>query len=291
MNLLLQTTAPASGGGNSVSGKQGDTSVSADFSRMLARKFVETGENPAEIDPSVVRDIKDRGRDVPERKSGDGQNIENEADPGTRTNDTTAENHPSSLPEGDGSLTGSSLPWSPLPGFLAAIEPFGMLNFSGPALGVMEAIPVDSPSGMASEIVAQFTDRNGMQTLTLKLDPEHLGRVEVRLQAKGDQLSVRLLADNREAETALRQNIKELTDAIQEKTGKYQQVDVRVELKSQENSGQKSTEQEKPGDEARQQAGKESQGNWREDSEPKDPGNTTVDNDRETPPDQWAQGG
>ena len=176
-------------------------------------------------------------------------------------------------------------------GIPAPVDPLGLLNLAGPNNSGMDVIPADARARLAGQISSNFTNRNGMQTLTLQLEPDHLGKVEVHLVARGDRLSIRLLADNREAETALRQNLRELTDAIQQKTGKYQQVEVRVELKSQDDPGQKNADQKTPQDDSRQHAGQDSQGGWRGDPEAEDGGNTPAANGPETSPDQRAQGG
>jgi hypothetical protein len=89
-------------------------------------------------------------------------------------------------------------------------------------------------SRVAGAVAARFSDRGGVQNLTLKLDPGHLGRVEVQLRARGDHLAVRITATSNESEAALRENIKDLSEAIQDKTGRFQQVDVKVDLRAQD---------------------------------------------------------
>ncbi len=287
MDLLLQTTGQAPGGRNSAPGKQLEVAASSDFSRLLANQpqGLTEGRRDNEVSPDNDRKqtVKERPGDETargtERLSGVPSDQKEQGSPATIFSD--AEGYSTDPP-----LTGILIS-----GFPAPVDPLGLLNFSGTNDSGMEFIPADARARLAGQIAANFTNRNGMQTLTLQLEPEHLGKVEVRLVARGNQLSIRLLAENREAETALRHNLKELTDGIQERTGKYQQVEVRVELKSQDESGQKNTDQKTPQDDSRQPAGQDSQGSWRGDPETEDTGNTPAGNDPETSPEQWAQGG
>ena len=297
MDLLLQTTGQASSGRNSVSGKQGETATSSDFARLLARQSGGSMETHPDNELSSVNDPRDDHLEGPDRNSTVKERSGNEAPTGTdRSNGVQAEQKEQeaplpSLPDATGSFADASLAWASMPGFPASIELMGILDFTNPAVSGTEVIPADVRARLAGDIASQFTNRNGMQTLTLQLEPDHLGKVEVRMLAKGDQLSVRLLAENREAETALRHNLKELTDAIQEKTGKYQQIDVRVELKAQDESGAKNTGQKTPNDDARQHAGDDSQGSSRDDPEPEKGGGNPVHHNSEAAPDQSAQGG
>ncbi len=183
------------------------------------------------------------------------------------------------LPGGFGSL-------GVLTGLLQSTDPTGMGNGAIPDSGLSDGFPTDFRARLAGDIAAGFSNRNGIQTLVLKLDSEHLGQVDVKLQAKADHLTVRLLAANRDSEAALRGNIKELSEAIQKRTGRFQQVEVRVELKGNEETGQKSAEGD-PGhspDRDSGENGRESQDSGREQDNP----NTEK---LETEPGNWAEGG
>lgn len=124
----------------------------------------------------------------------------------------------------------------------------------------LDAIPMEIRSQLAADIAARFTDRNGSQTLTLKLDPAHLGKLDVKLESRDKHLTVRIQASSRESEAALRENIKDLADSIQKQVGKFQQVDVKVELKQGENLDRHTQEERSgnsPDDGKRENAGKE----------------------------------
>jgi hypothetical protein len=69
------------------------------------------------------------------------------------------------------------------------------------------------------------------EAVRIRLQPEHLGRVDVQLTARGDQLQVVLAAGTVEAERALRENIAELVDGLGRGAARYQNVDVRVETR------------------------------------------------------------
>ena len=79
--------------------------------------------------------------------------------------------------------------------------------------------------------------------MTLLLNPEHLGQVEIQFTGRDDQLSVVIQASGKEAEQALRDGVKELADGIVERTGRWQQVDIRIE-----NKGADARRQDRGGD-------------------------------------------
>lgn len=88
------------------------------------------------------------------------------------------------------------------------------------------------------QVAAQSRPIGGLETMTLQLDPEHLGQVEIRLSGQDDQLQVVITASGQDAEKLLREGVKELADGIVERSGRWQQVDVKVELKDQEQKRQ-----------------------------------------------------
>ena len=86
---------------------------------------------------------------------------------------------------------------------------------------------------MQAQVLRQILQRSegpvdGERTLTLKLEPEHLGRVEVRLSTSGEQLLVEFQAESAEAGAALRQGRHELVRALVAQAGRWQQVEIRV---------------------------------------------------------------
>jgi flagellar hook-length control protein FliK len=72
------------------------------------------------------------------------------------------------------------------------------------------------------------------EKLTIRLNPEKLGQVDVQFLARGNQLEVVVTASGREAEQALREGVKELTEAIADKSTRFQQVEIRIENRGQE---------------------------------------------------------
>ncbi len=78
---------------------------------------------------------------------------------------------------------------------------------------------------------ANLSDITGSQKITIKLNPESLGQIELNFEARDDRLTVAMSANTPEAEAALRDNMKDLTDRLVERSARFSQVDVRVEIK------------------------------------------------------------
>jgi len=92
--------------------------------------------------------------------------------------------------------------------------------------------PVD-PERVQAQVVKQMLGRlegagSGEQKLTLQLDPEHLGKVEVRLVATGNRLEVTFTAETAEAQQALREGSQELARNLSLQTGRWQHIEVRI---------------------------------------------------------------
>ncbi|MBU8869865.1 MAG: flagellar hook-length control protein FliK, partial [Gemmatimonadales bacterium] len=144
---------------------------------------------------------------------------------------------------------------------------FAMESFSQPAgLGVqppgsrVESVTIGSttpteasPSRskniqnqVAKHIATHASGTNGLQKMTLQLNPENLGKVEIQIQGSDDKLSVVITASGREAEQSLRDGVKELVGGIMERSGRWQQVDIRVEQKESDSrrQGRDSTERQ-----------------------------------------------
>ena len=85
------------------------------------------------------------------------------------------------------------------------------------------------------QVVQGFAGRleaaSGLEKMTIQLNPEGLGIVDLRFEAAEDRLTVVMSASSREAETALQDNLKDLTDRIVERSARFSQVEVRVELR------------------------------------------------------------
>jgi flagellar hook-length control protein FliK len=84
-------------------------------------------------------------------------------------------------------------------------------------------------SQVAEQISRGLLNGKGEEKLTIRLNPEELGQVDVELRAVNDRLTVTLRAATPEAEQALRSGARELTDSIIERSGRFQHVEVRVE--------------------------------------------------------------
>ncbi|MFT5234428.1 MAG: hypothetical protein ACI9UK_000146 [Candidatus Krumholzibacteriia bacterium] len=100
------------------------------------------------------------------------------------------------------------------------------------------------------------------EKLTINLNPEKLGQVEVTFLPKGDRLMVMILATDRVAEAALINDVNELTDRIIERSGRFNQVEIKVELKdgaeSRHDSKQNDKNDERQGQKRGQQERKDS---------------------------------
>ena len=271
MSLLLTGVNPNDSAASSTQGEPGSTEGSAMFANLLARKL--------EI-PSVDASQRSSGsegrketrnigtRDEPQARtmkdtSPPGQGVPAEKpDAGEPSSQTLAESGPPGL-------SGTWTAW----GMAAtSLDLAGLIPNSLPDQTGMEVIPVEVRARLAADIAAGFTERGGVQTLSLKLEPGHLGKVEVRLQATGEHLSVRITAASKEAEAALRENIRDLGDAIQEKTGRFQTVDVRVNLKADGDSGRRGSADETSGQSGEKSSGEDTErtGQDHENRDPED---------------------
>ncbi|MBK8166135.1 MAG: flagellar hook-length control protein FliK [bacterium] len=84
---------------------------------------------------------------------------------------------------------------------------------------------------VAEQLTRGLLDPAAEQKLVIRLQPENLGRVDAEFSAADDRLTVVLRAESPEAAQALRTGARELTDAIAERGGRFQHVEVRVELR------------------------------------------------------------
>ncbi len=306
MNLLLNTTGGEPGGDlrprSAVTSEPdflaGRIPLSAEkeggsqFSRLLAGKLAESPEGQSGTERTPARVDQREGRIDSNQKADDSAtarpDIKGNPDQasGDGTSEQVSENGPFTWSDGDAAWAGAVEPWGGLAGLVQIIQPTGLGSGAIPDISGFGGISVEIRSRLATDIAANFSDRNGLQTLTFKMEPDHLGRVDVRLEARANHLSVRLLAANQESADALRENLKELTEAIQKRTGRFHQVEVRVELKGSEDLDQEST-----GEDARHSPDRDPQGETREDrgtGAGREGHNTT---EVETEPDDRAQGG
>jgi len=86
------------------------------------------------------------------------------------------------------------------------------------------------PRQVSRFLLTQPLGGRGEQRLTMQLDPEHLGRVEVRMVSTGDRLEVVIQAESTAAGQVLRENVQDLIRALSSRIdGRWQHVDVRVQ--------------------------------------------------------------
>ncbi|HOX26436.1 MAG TPA: flagellar hook-length control protein FliK [Candidatus Krumholzibacteria bacterium] len=89
------------------------------------------------------------------------------------------------------------------------------------------------PARIQQQVVQQLLrlerPHGGTQQLTLKLEPEHLGKVEIRLTVQGDSLEVLFHAETPAAEAALRDGSQELARTLgSQLDGRWQHVEIKL---------------------------------------------------------------
>jgi flagellar hook-length control protein FliK len=104
-----------------------------------------------------------------------------------------------------------------LSGGAAGGEPAGA---HGPSAGVQRQVAV--------QLLRQEAALTESGRVTLRLDPPELGRVEVTLERRGEQLTVTFAAETATAERALRDGTHELAQILTVRGGRWQDVQVRV---------------------------------------------------------------
>jgi len=121
---------------------------------------------------------------------------------------------------------------------LAAADPVSATRPSGsggPASATQAAIGNAVARDIRAQVVRHVTnhvrDITGQEKVVIKLNPESLGQIELNFESREDRLSVVISASSPEAEVALRENLKDLTDRIVERSARFSHVDVRVEVK------------------------------------------------------------
>jgi flagellar hook-length control protein FliK len=97
---------------------------------------------------------------------------------------------------------------------------------------------------LLAQVVPKGAEVVGRQELTLQLDPPHLGKVEVQLQAENKQLVITLKAETAEAETALRARSHELVEGIIQRSDRWSDVQVRLERQEPSEREQRSSGRE-----------------------------------------------
>ena len=99
---------------------------------------------------------------------------------------------------------------------------------------------------VSQQVVEHLRSEMAGQKLTLRLNPEELGQVEINLLALDDKLTVSMSAENKQAEAALKEGTRELADSIGEKSSRFSMVEVRVETRGQQDQGKNEARQDDP---------------------------------------------
>lgn len=214
---------------------------SGDFSRILARQVGHNGNIRSGSEDRYPEEAKgtsdSRGQDS--ARADDSSPAEPARDAARKTPSAEGKSEggqPGGNPQEAGMAGGQT--WAG--GILATLPGSNLGTLPVPGLNGAAAetvTTVDLSSRLAGRIAARYSDQGGVQTLTLRLDPAHLGKVDVTMVAKGDHLTIRLEAGNPEAETALRENLKDLSDAIGAKTGRFNLIEVKVQVKAESGAG------------------------------------------------------
>jgi len=174
-----------------------------------------------------------------EQQAGDPDHLDS-PQPESVTSDTPA------IGSGDKAATGSVSESAPTPSAaagadLAPLSPVIDAAVSATGGTTLRKPPAttgaatDVARSVRQQVVRQVAGRlaglGGQDKVTIKLNPESLGQLELKFAAKDDRLSVVITASGAEAEAALQDNLKDLTDRIVERSTRFSHVEVRVETK------------------------------------------------------------
>ncbi len=96
-----------------------------------------------------------------------------------------------------------------------------------------------------TQVVQHLKDEMGHEKLTIRLNPEKLGQVEIQFQTRGDSLNIVMSASSHEAESVLKEGTRELAENIADKSPRWNLVDVRIENRGQDQSKQESRQNER----------------------------------------------
>ncbi|MFO7610819.1 MAG: flagellar hook-length control protein FliK [Candidatus Krumholzibacteriia bacterium] len=124
---------------------------------------------------------------------------------------------PAPLPSAQRPDAGGAAPAAARPGG----HSFGAAAPAAPA----RTVPLQVARGLAAELERP----GGGQQVTLRLNPESLGQVDVRFDAQGSHLTVTLTATEAAAGQALREGLDELSRNILRRGDRFQTVEIRVE--------------------------------------------------------------
>ncbi len=99
-------------------------------------------------------------------------------------------------------------------------------------------------SQVLSRVVEHLQEEMGKEKLTIRLNPEKLGQIEVMFQAQGDQLNITMTSNTKEAEHAIQEGTKELSDSIADRSQRWNFVEIRVENRSSDQQNKQDARQD-----------------------------------------------
>ena len=95
-----------------------------------------------------------------------------------------------------------------------------------------------------SRVVEHLQEEIGKEKLTIRLNPEKLGQVEVFFEAQGDKLNITMSGSGKEAEQAIQEGTKELAENISDRSQRWNLVEIRVENRSQDQQSKQESRQD-----------------------------------------------
>jgi len=126
------------------------------------------------------------------------------------------------------------------------------------------------PASVRAQVIGRLLQHDlkptGNTRLSLQLEPAHLGKLEIRLETSGKDLTVIFNVASAEAEKALQEGRQELIDAIVGRTGRWESVEVKLER--QENNAR---EQQSRDRQASSDRNKDRDDQRQQESQPEDP--------------------
>ncbi len=132
-------------------------------------------------------------------------------------------------------------------------------------------------SQVLNRVVEHLQEEMGKEKLTIRLNPEKLGQVEIIFQTQGDQLNITMNSSGQEAQQAIQEGARELAESITEKSPRFNLVEIKVEGRAQDNQ----TKQDQREDERRE---KQNQG----ESQQQQGRRSAGDQNQETGAGEWA---
>jgi len=97
---------------------------------------------------------------------------------------------------------------------------------------------------VSRQVVDHLRSEMAGQRLTLRLNPEELGQVEINFHALDDKLTISMNAEGKQAQAALKDGARDLADNIGEKSSRFSMVEVRVETRGQQDQSRQDARQE-----------------------------------------------